>query len=91
MSILVRFHPANLTPELYEELQPKLDDAGFPADGLEYHVCFDTGSGLTVSEIWSSREQFEAWGQTLVPILTEGGIEFGGEPEVLEVYRTAAP
>jgi hypothetical protein len=91
MSILVRFHPANLTPELYEEIQPKLDDAGFPADGLEYHACFDTGSGLLVSEVWSSQEQFQAWGETLLPILLESGIEFAGEPEIFETYRTLAP
>jgi hypothetical protein len=91
MSILVRFHPANLTAELYDEIQPKLDEAGFPADGLEYHACFDTGNGLMVSEVWSSQEQFEAWGQTLMPILEENDIEFAGEPEVFETHRTVTP
>lgn len=91
MSILVRFHPANLTAEKYDEIQTQLDAAGFPPEGLEHHVCFDTGSGLTVSEIWSSREPFQAWGETLLPVLAESGIEMGAEPEVFEVYRQSGP
>jgi hypothetical protein len=40
-----------------------------------------------VSEIWDSREQFEAWGEKLMPVLTEAGIEFSGPPEVFEVHN----
>jgi hypothetical protein len=87
MSILVRFHPANLTAERYDESHPKVEAAGFPPDGLDYHVCFGSADNLTVSEIWDSREQFEAWGEKLMPVLTEAGIEFSGEPEVFEVHN----
>ena len=87
MSLVVRFHPANLTAERYDESHPKVEAAGFPPDGLDYHVCFGSGDNLTVSEIWDSREQFEAWGEKLMPVLTESGIEFSGEPEVFEVHN----
>jgi hypothetical protein len=87
MSIVVRFHPANLTAEKYDESHPKVEAAGFPPDGLDYHVCFGSAENLTVSEIWDSREQFEAWGEKLMPVLTEAGIEFSGEPEVFEVHN----
>jgi hypothetical protein len=87
MSIVVRFHPANLTAEKYDETHPKLEEAGFPPDGLDYHVCFGSDGNLTVSEIWDSREQLEAWGEKLMPVLTEAGIEFSGEPEVFEVHN----
>ena len=87
MSIVVRFHPANLTAEKYDESHPKVEEAGFPPDGLDYHVCFGSGGNLTVSEIWDSREQFEAWGEKLMPVLTESGIEFSGEPEVFEIHN----
>ena len=87
MSIVVRFHPANLTTENYDESHPKVEEAGFPPDGLDYHVCFGSGDNLTVSEIWDSREQFEAWGEKLMPVLKEFGIEFSGEPEVFEVHN----
>ena len=87
MSILARFHPANLTAEKYDETHPKVEEAGFPPDGLDYHVCFGADGDLTVSEVWDSREQLEAWGEKVMPILTEAGIEFSGEPEVFEVHN----
>jgi len=31
-------------------------------------------------------EQFEAFGQRLMPILAENGIELAGPPEVIEVH-----
>jgi hypothetical protein len=87
MSIVVRFHPANLTAEKYDESHPKIEEAGFPPEGLDYHVCFGPADDLRVSEIWDSREQLEAWGEKLMPILTESGIEFSGAPEVFEVHN----
>jgi len=88
MSIVVRFSPTNLTAEQYDESIRKLEEGEFPPEGLDYHVCFGTDpEHLTVSEIWDSREQLEAWGQKLMPILSEFGIEQGGEPEVFEVHN----
>jgi hypothetical protein len=90
MSICVRFSPSNLTAEKYDETTRALEEAevGFPAEGMEYHVCFGPDKGnLRVSEIWDSREQFEAFGEHLMPILTKAGIEFSGEPEVFEVHN----
>ena len=64
MSIVVRFKPANLTAQKYDESTPRVEQAGFPPEGLDYHVCFGTDPDhLTVSEIWDSREQMEAWGE----------------------------
>jgi hypothetical protein len=40
---------------------------------------------LRVSEIWDSREQLEAYGERLMPILADVGIEFSGAPEIFEV------
>jgi len=40
---------------------------------------------LRVSEIWDSREQLEAFGERLMPLLAEVGIE-PGEPEVMEIH-----
>ena len=59
----------------------------FPPDGLEYHVAFSSGGSFRVSEIWDSKEQFEAFGQRLMPILAENGIELAGPPEVIEVHN----
>ena len=54
-----------------------------------YHVLFGSEGNLRVSEIWDSREQFEAFGEHLMPILADVGIGFSAEPEVFEVHNIA--
>jgi hypothetical protein len=39
-----------------------------------------------VSEIWDSREQFDAFGERLMPVLKDVGIE-PGKPEMLEIHN----
>jgi hypothetical protein len=89
MSIVVRFSPASLTAEKYDKAIRRLEEADgeFPPDGLDYHVCFGSDGNLRVSEIWDSREQFAAFGERLMPILADVGIEFAGEPEILEAHN----
>ena len=88
MSIVVRHNPRGLTAEKYDEATRRIEEAGieFPPEGLDYHVCFGSDGNLRVSEIWDSKEQFEAFGKRLMPLLAEAGIEFSGEPEILEVH-----
>ena len=88
MSIVVRFNPTNLTTEKYDETVRRLEEAGaWPPDGLDYHVFFGSEGNLRVSEIWDSREQLEAFGEKLMPILADNGIEFSGDPEIFEVHN----
>lgn len=88
MSIVVRFSPQALTTDQYEAVTSRLADAGhWPADGLEYHVCFGEDGQLKISEIWSSPEQLQAFGQHLMPILNDMGLTLAGPPETLEVYN----
>ena len=78
MSIVVRFHPTNATKEKYDESMRRMEAAGIWPNppGLEVHVAFGPDDDLRVSEIWSSQEQFEAFGEKPMPILSEMGIEF---------------
>jgi len=88
MSIVVRFNPTNLTTEKYDESVRRLEETGaWPPDGLEYHVFFGSEGNLRVSEIWDSREQLQAFGERLMPILADVGIEFSGDPEIFEVHN----
>ena len=89
MSIVVRFHPTNADREKYEASVRLLEEAGLwpDPDGLELHVAFGAEDDLRVSEIWASREQFQAFGERLMPILSDIGIQFSGEPEVFEVHN----
>ena len=87
MSVVIRFVPESLTVEQYDEARRRLEEAGhFPPDGMDYHVCFGAGDKMRVSEIWDSQEQLTAFGERLMPVLADIGIETG-EPEVLEVHN----
>jgi len=88
MSIVVRFNPTNVTTEKYEESIRRLEAAGaWPPDGLEYHVMFGSEGNLKVSEIWDSQEKLEEFGERMMPILADIGIEFSGAPDVFEAHN----
>jgi hypothetical protein len=88
MSILARFtNTSPTTTEQYDDAVERLREVGdFPPEGMEYHVCFLLDGNIRVSEIWDSREQLEAFGQRLMPILAEVGID-PGRPEILEIHN----
>jgi hypothetical protein len=77
-----------VSTDQYDETIRKLEDQGdFPPDGLELHVAFMVDGQLRVSEVWDSQEKFEAFGERLMPVLADVGIE-PGEPTILEVHNT---
>jgi hypothetical protein len=88
MSVLIRFAPTSeTTREQYDESIRRLQDAGdFPPDGLELHVCFLADGQVRVSEVWDSQEQLNAFGERLMPILADVGID-PGQPETFEVHN----
>ena len=87
MSILVRFAPPGATTQQYDDAIRRLEEsAGFPPEGLEYHVAFVADGSLRVSEVYESQEQFEAFGPRLMPVLAEVGIELG-EPDILQIHN----
>jgi len=88
MSILVRFTPASSTTfAQYDETISRLEAEGnFPPDGLDAHFCFGSDGEVRVSEIWDSKEQWEAFGPRLMPILADVGIE-PGTPDVIDVHN----
>ena len=87
MSIVVRFSPTALTSEKYDESVRRLEAAGaWPPVGLDYDVCFGSDGNLLVCEIWDSREQLDAFGERLMPLLGDVGIGFDRDPEIFEVH-----
>lgn len=48
-----------------------------------FHVCYETGTGFTVVDVWESEEAFAAFGEVLGPVLQEVGLS-----PVPQVYRT---
>jgi hypothetical protein len=87
--VLARFTAApNVTTEQYDETIRRLEKSGdWLPEGLEFHVAFKSNGNFRVSEIWDTREQFDAFGERLMPVLKDVGIELSGEPEMLEIYN----
>ena len=60
-----------------------------PKDRL-YHVGFGTPENITVFDVWTSQAAFDAFGQTLMPILQEMGLDVG-PPSVMPVHNVIVP
>lgn len=74
MSLVIRFSPPSLTAKQYDAVVRRLTEEGvFPTDGLDYELCFGSGDELKVSQVWDSREQLDAFGERLRPILAALG------------------
>jgi hypothetical protein len=87
VSLLIRFSPPSLTAQQYDEVVRRLTEKGvFPADGLDYEICFGSEGNLKVSQVWDSKEQMDAFGEGLKPVLADMGID-PGQPEVVPVHN----
>jgi hypothetical protein len=87
MAIGIYFNPASMTAAQYDETIRRLDAAGAgrPAGRL-HHACFGSGDKLQVFDIWESQQDFDRFGQTLMPILQEIGLD-PGQPTVEPVHN----
>jgi hypothetical protein len=75
------------TQDKYDSTLAQLDEAGAGApEGRISHVALETGGEIQVFDIWESQEAFEAFGATLIPILTSAGIQLN-EPMVARVHN----
>ena len=75
-----------MTLKQFEESHRRLDAAGASnPSGRIHHSCFGQDGDLMVYDIWESPESWNAFGETLMPILTEVGIE-AGEPAVMPIH-----
>jgi hypothetical protein len=75
------------TPELYAKAIKQLEDAGAGAPkGRTLHVALESDGAIQVFDIWESQKDFEAFGATLVPILSGLGVTLG-EPMAANVHN----
>jgi hypothetical protein len=87
VSVLIRFAPPSLTAEKYDKAVARLrEDGVLPAEGLDYEICFGEDGNLKVSQVWDTKEHMEAFGQRLMPILQDLGID-PGRPEIVKVHN----
>ncbi len=86
MSFVINFKPAGFTAARYHETVKQLEAAGAGTPkGRSYHVCYGDANGVDVTDVWDSMEDFEAFGQTLVPIMNALGVE-SGKPDIQEIF-----
>ena len=88
MAITVYFQPEDLNRDQYDDALNALEDAGHGApEGRVHHVAgVSEGGQVWVLDVWESPEHFEAFGEVLMPILGELGIEMG-EPMITPLHN----
>jgi hypothetical protein len=87
MPIVAVFEVPGLTQQNYEETVRRLTGKNrmsspkdWPVEGLLVHVAGQGTHGFRVVDVWTSEEAFRRFGEKLIPVLRELGIE--GEPEI---------
>jgi hypothetical protein len=87
MAIGVYFAPVSMTTDLYDKCVRMLEErgAGKPPGRL-YHACFGEKTKLAVFDVWDSQQSFDRFGQTLMPILKELGIDTGA-PQITPIHN----
>jgi hypothetical protein len=87
MSFVLTFTPSGFTTAKYDEVIKQLNAAGAAAPrGRSHHVCYGDPEGLHVTDVWDSMENFQAFGQTLLPIMQSLSVD-PGKPDVRQVYN----
>ena len=81
------FTPSSFSTATYDEALSKLEAAGAGAPaGRLYHFALETDGQIQVFDVWDSKQSFDAFGETLVPIMTGLGAD-PGEPMVSKVHN----
>ena len=87
MALGMYFQPTGFTPERYDEAIKRLDAAGAAApEGRLYHFAMETDGKISVFDVWESEETFAKFGETLIPILSEVGVN-PGQPMVMPMHN----
>ena len=87
MSVVLTFTPSGMTAARYNECIEKLNAAGAGSPkGRSYHVCYGDPNSVQVTDVWESMEDFQAFGETLMPILQSLGVD-PGQPTPQEVQN----
>jgi hypothetical protein len=85
MSLVLHFKPSGFSLATYREVVKRLDAAGAGSPkGRSYHVCYGDPNSVQVTDVWDSIEEFQAFGQTLQPIMDALGTD-PGQPEIQAV------
>jgi hypothetical protein len=85
MSFVLHFKPVGFALATYKEAIKQLEAAGAGSPkGRSFHVCYGDPNNVQITDVWDNMEDFQAFGQTLVPIMQALGAD-PGQPEAQEV------
>ena len=85
--IVIEFDNPGMTAQQYDEIVQRLEENGLGApDGRIYHVAAPTEAGWFVVDVWESPEQFNAFGDRLMPIIEAVGAS-PPTPVIREVHN----
>jgi hypothetical protein len=89
MAVIALFEVEGTTAAKYDEVIRRLTELGLRVpDGQLYHICYGDPARLQVIDVFESREQLDAFGTRLMPLLAELGISATAQVE--EVYAIIA-
>ena len=89
MALAILF-TTNATSAQYAEIWVRLDAADMhDPKGRLSHVAWGDDGAIQVLDVWESMADFEAFGQTLIPIATELGVQV--TPAVHEAHKVVIP
>ena len=88
MAVVIVHQGPGLTRESYEEAVRRLtgkarleSPADWPAEGLLVHTAGEAEGGFRIVDVWESKEAVQRFGETLMPVMQELGVE-----APLEIY-----
>ena len=92
MAVVAVFQSPDFTREQYEKSVVRVtggktrveSPSDWPVEGLLAHIAGEGENGFRVVDVWESEDAFNQFGETLMPILQELGIE--GRPEVYSTH-----
>src|SRR5438132_1803558 len=92
MPIVVVFQAPGLTQEAYEQSvlgvtggKSRVESpADWPVEGLVAHIAGQGQNGFRVVDVWESEDAFNRFGEKLMPVLQEIGVE--GQPEIYPAH-----
>jgi hypothetical protein len=92
MALGIYFSPKTpMSARLYNECIKRLQKAGAGhPPGRIYHTSFGSPDNLAVFDVWTSQAAFDAFGETLMPILAQIGLD-PGPPAVMPIHNVIVP
>ncbi len=76
----------------YESVFVRLDEIGARhPQGRISHIAWTVGDEFHVLDVWESQASFDAYFQTLGPIIEESGMKIAGPPQVGDVIQILLP